>query len=167
MPRDPHHIESKTTYINSMRASRGADKDPRATGEVHQLVTGRWVYLIDTHPNRAQQQAEAAAAAEQQRQLEAARANITIADLAQFTKTRDPGYINRTLEMLHEYRHERATEMESDIHDRWARIRFADGSELVITDDRMYPNNRNAVDWNGAAPLVQLQLIEESLRPYH
>jgi hypothetical protein len=166
MQREPHHIESRTTYVNSLRATRAADRDPNATGQLCQLITGRWVYLIDPNQTRAQREAAAAAAAEQQRKVEAARASITIADLAQFTKTRDPGYINRTLEMLHEYRHERATEMESDIHDRWARIRFADGSELVITDDRMYPNNRHAVDWSGAAPLVQMQLIEESLRPH-
>lgn len=67
----------------------------------------------------------------------------TIATLAQFFKPKAAGYRARTDAFLEEYRFEKAREMESDCWDRWARIRFADGSELVIRDKNAFERNTN------------------------
>ena len=58
----------------------------------------------------------------------------TIATLAQFFNPGIVGYRARTDAFLEEYKFEKAREMESDCWDNWARIRFADGSEIVVTD---------------------------------
>lgn len=62
----------------------------------------------------------------------------TIASLSQFFKTEAKGYRARADAWLDEYRPERAEEIESDVWDKWARIRFADGSEVIITDSAAY-----------------------------
>lgn len=46
--------------------------------------------------------------------------------------------------MLNEYRHEKAEELESDVHDGWALLRFADGSCLYVQDHRMAEKGRKA-----------------------
>lgn len=58
----------------------------------------------------------------------------TIATLAQFHITDAHGYRARADDWLDSYKPERASEIESDVWDRWAVIEFADGSRLKITD---------------------------------
>lgn len=58
----------------------------------------------------------------------------TIATLAQFFNPGIVGYRARTDAFLDEYKFEKAREIESDCWDNWARIQFADGSEIVVRD---------------------------------
>lgn len=87
----------------------------------------------------------------------------TIADLARFATLTASGYRARADELMAQYRHERATEMESDCIDGWARIRFADGSEVSVTGDKVKPNNRHAVDWDAPNASDVLEEITASL----
>ena len=87
----------------------------------------------------------------------------TIADLAQFSKLTSTGYRERADELMAAYRHERATEMESDCIDLWARVRFADGSEIIVSELGMNPINRHAVIWDSPYSLDQLEQISASL----
>lgn len=90
--------------------------------------------------------------------------NVTIADLAQFARLVGHGYRDRTDELVMQYRHERATELESDVHDNWARVRFTDGSELIIRNVDSRPDNARAVDWAAPDALAQLERIAATLR---
>lgn len=62
---------------------------------------------------------------------------VTIADLAQFS-TAGEGlpYLDRASAIIAEYRFERAYLEETDCHDLWARIVFADGSSLFVSQRR-------------------------------
>lgn len=63
---------------------------------------------------------------------------ITIADLAVYAEPPRRGYRARADWILDEYKNERAREMESDVWDHWARIRFGDGSEIIVLDAAMH-----------------------------
>jgi hypothetical protein len=91
----------------------------------------------------------------------------TIADLAQFARLTATGYRARTDQLLQEYGPESATELESDCHDRWARVRFGDGSEAIISDTTIRPNNRNAIDWTAPDAAAQAEAIRMTLDRQH
>lgn len=84
---------------------------------------------------------------------------VTIADLAQFCRLATTGYRARTDELLHEYRFESATEIESDCHDHWSRVGFGDGSEIIVRADSLTPINRKAIDWDAPDAIERAEQI--------
>lgn len=83
--------------------------------------------------------------------------NVSIADLARLAVNPDFNYYAAAEELCEEYKFERAVIVETDAHDRWARVVFHDWSALIVSDDGVSrADNSQVIDWSkGEEALVR------------